>query len=67
MGAARIGRESTEVLIKTVGAARVGRESVEVLVVTPGAARVGRMSVEVLIENVASGPPPFVGWGVPLV
>lgn len=66
MGAARIGRESVEVLIKTPGAARIARESVEVLVATPGAARIGRMSVEVLMVNTPPAVTSFVGWGVPL-
>jgi hypothetical protein len=66
VGAARIGRESVEVLIATVGEARIGRESLEILIATPGAARIGRQSVEVLMVNTEPTVVPFIGWGVPL-
>lgn len=55
MTAARLHRESVEVLIQSTGSARLHRESVEVLLKTVGSARLHREAIEVLIKTVGAG------------
>jgi hypothetical protein len=62
--AARLGRESVEVLLDPpTPAVRAARETVEVLLDPPTpSARMARISVNVLIPRSRA----FVGWGIPI-